>query len=179
MDYRIFNVHEWSFCICILRSDHSPVSSQNVSQICAVNSCRHQHAYSLKILPLTTATRCQRFLTYLHLSCRRWGRRWQERQTPCCPGSCRQNQQLMDHPCWANTFDWLMIAYIVLFSALLSRLTMLARGSTWVTSFLIAHFFNIRWGGVLTALAWLVPHETAAVLVQVLCTPYNHAILLI
>ena len=29
--------------------------------------------------------------------------------------------------------------------------------------------------GVLTALAWLVPHETAAVSAQVLCTPYNHA----
>ena len=28
---------------------------------------------------------------------------------------------------------------------------------------------------VLTALAWLVPHETAAVSTQVLCTPYNHA----
>ena len=28
---------------------------------------------------------------------------------------------------------------------------------------------------VLTALAWLVPHETAAVSAQVLCTPYNHA----
>ena len=26
-----------------------------------------------------------------------------------------------------------------------------------------------------TALAWLVPHETAAVSAQVLCTPYNHA----
>jgi len=31
--------------------------------------------------------------------------------------------------------DWLMIAYIALFSALLSRLTALACGSTWVTSF--------------------------------------------
>ena len=37
-------------------------------------------------------------------------------------------------------------------------------------------FFNyIHQSGVLTALAWLVPHETAAVLAQVLCTPYNHA----
>ena len=36
-------------------------------------------------------------------------------------------------------------------------------------------FFNIHRSGVLTALAWLVPHETAAVLAQVLCTPYNHA----
>ena len=26
-----------------------------------------------------------------------------------------------------------------------------------------------------TALAWLVPHETAAVSAQFLCTPYNHA----
>ena len=32
--------------------------------------------------------------------------------------------------------DWLMIAYIALFSALLSRLTVLACGATWVTSFL-------------------------------------------
>ena len=34
---------------------------------------------------------------------------------------------------------------------------------------------NIHQSCVLTALAWLVPHETAAVSVQVLCTPYNHA----
>ena len=34
---------------------------------------------------------------------------------------------------------------------------------------------NIHWSGVLTALAWLVPHETAAISAQVLCTPYNHA----
>ena len=32
--------------------------------------------------------------------------------------------------------DWLMIAYIALFSALLSRLTALACDSTWVTNFL-------------------------------------------
>ena len=36
-------------------------------------------------------------------------------------------------------------------------------------------FLNIHWSGVLTALAWLVWHETAAILVQVLWTPYNHA----
>ena len=39
-----------------------------------------------------------------------------------------------------SQIDWLMIAYIALFSALLSRLTALACGSTWVTSF-IARFF--------------------------------------
>ena len=43
-----------------------------------------------------------------------------------------------------------------------------------VTSF-IARFLNIHRSGVLTALAWLVPHETAAVSAQVLCTLYNHA----
>ena len=67
-----------------------------------------------------------------------------------------------------------MITYIALFSALLSRLTALACDSTWVTSF-IARFLNIHWSGVLTALAWLVPHETATVSAQVLCAPYNHA----
>ena len=36
-------------------------------------------------------------------------------------------------------------------------------------------FLNIRWSGVLTALAWLVPNETAAVSAQVLWTPYNHS----
>ena len=67
-----------------------------------------------------------------------------------------------------------MIAYIALFSALLSRLTALACGSTWVTSF-IARLLNIHRSGVLTALAWLVLHETAAFSAHVLCTPYNHA----
>ena len=37
------------------------------------------------------------------------------------------------------------------------------------------HFLNIHRSGVLTALAWLVPHETAAISAQVLFTPYNHA----
>ena len=36
-------------------------------------------------------------------------------------------------------------------------------------------FLNIHGSGVLTALAWLMPHETAAISAQVLCTPYNHA----
>ena len=36
-------------------------------------------------------------------------------------------------------------------------------------------FLNIHRSGVLTALAWLVPHETATVSAHVLCTPYNHA----
>ena len=39
----------------------------------------------------------------------------------------------------------------------------------------IVRFFNIHQSGGLIVLAWLVPHETAAVSVQALWTPYNHA----
>ena len=42
-------------------------------------------------------------------------------------------------------------------------------------AFVVVVVFNIHRSCVLTALAWLVPHETAAVSAQVLCTPYNHA----
>ena len=41
--------------------------------------------------------------------------------------------------------------------------------------FFFFFFLNIHRSGVLTALAWLVLHETAAISAQVLCTPYNHA----
>ena len=90
-----------------------------------------------------------------------------------------EHQVRLEYSCikWdGNTpeHNWLTIAYIVLFSALLSRLTALTCGSAWVTSF-IARFLNINRSGVLTVLAWLVPHETAAVSAQVQCTPYNHA----
>ena len=64
--------------------------------------------------------------------------------------------------------------YSAILRSLSSRLTALACGSAWVTSF-IARFFNIHRSGVHTALAWLVPHETAAVSAQLMCTPYNHA----
>ena len=42
---------------------------------------------------------------------------------------------------WMACF-WLVIAYITLFSALLSRLTALACGSTWVTSFIVLFVFE-------------------------------------
>ena len=37
------------------------------------------------------------------------------------------------------------------------------------------NIITIHQSGVLTALAWLVPHETAAVSAQVLCMPCSHA----
>ena len=43
-----------------------------------------------------------------------------------------------------------------------------------MTSFL-QRVFEYPRSGVLTALAWLVPHETASVSAQVLYIPYNHA----
>ena len=77
------------------------------------------------------------------------------------------------NPCFQ--LFWLIDGH--LYSAILRSLEQThcaACGSTWVASF-IARFLNIHRSGVLTALAWLVPHETAAVSAQVLCTPYNHA----
>ena len=72
----------------------------------------------------------------------------------------------------------LLITFIQRYSPLSSRLTALACDSTWVNSFYSA-FLNIRHrSGVLTALAWLVPQESAARESQsrrVLCTPYSHA----
>ena len=61
--------------------------------------------------------------------------------------------------------------YIALFSALdQTPCALIHEGLTFYSAFL-----NIHRSGVLTALAWLVPRETAAVSAQVLCTPYNHA----
>ena len=45
----------------------------------------------------------------------------------------------------------------------------------WLAFYSFLGFLNIYQSGVLTVLAWLVPHETAAISVQVLWTPYNHA----
>ena len=71
----------------------------------------------------------------------------------------------------------LFLIDVRLYSAILRSLEqthcarMLFYMSDWLS---IARFLNIHRSGVLTALAWLVPHETAAVSAQVLCTPYNH-----
>ena len=74
-----------------------------------------------------------------------------------------------------EVIDWLID--VRLYSAILRSLEqthcarMLFYMSDWLS---IARFLNIHRSGVLTELAWLVPHETAAVSAQVLCTPYNH-----
>ena len=69
---------------------------------------------------------------------------------------------------------WLMIAYMPLFSALWAdSLRSHAILHEWLAFY--SAFLNIHRSGVLTALAWLVPHEIAAISAQVLCTPYNHA----
>ena len=75
---------------------------------------------------------------------------------------------------WPPVLCWhLMIAYTVNIMLLLITftstvlcswaLTGLACHSTWVTSFLQHFYIYIHRSGFLTALTWLVPHETAAV----------------
>ena len=46
----------------------------------------------------------------------------------------------------------------------------------WLAFYSAINLLNTHRSDVLTALAWLVPHETAAVSAHVLCTPYNHAL---
>ena len=75
--------------------------------------------------------------------------------------------------------DWIGLDWIDdrLYSAILRSLEQTHCARMWCYSEWLAFysaFLNIYRSGVLTALAWLVPHETAAVSAQVLCTPYNH-----
>ena len=77
-----------------------------------------------------------------------------------------------------TVFDWLIDDH--LHSAILRSLEQTHCARLWFymsDKLFIARFLNIHRSGVLTltALAWLVPHETAAISAQVLCTPYNHA----
>ena len=63
-----------------------------------------------------------------------------------------------------------MIANIALFSTLLSLHVVLHE---WQAFYSTIFEYPPKW--CTTTLAWLVPHETAAVSAQVLCIPYNHA----
>ena len=63
--------------------------------------------------------------------------------------------------------------YIALFSALEHSLRLHVILQEWLV--FQSAFLNIHRSGVLTALTWLVPHETTAILAQVLCTPYSRA----
>ena len=53
--------------------------------------------------------------------------------------------------------------------------TLVICNSEWVTVALHSMFWNIHQSGYSAVVIWLVSHETADVLTQVLCTPYNHA----
>ena len=82
------------------------------------------------------------------------------------------NHWAIPAPQWS---DWLIDH---LYSAILRSLEQTHCARLWFymsDKLFIARFLNIHRSGVLTALAWLVPHETAAISAQVLCTPYNHA----
>ena len=115
------------------------------------------------VAPQSTSTNCT-------VAMRRCARKLRTPRTFSAQGWNALHQNCME----VLIDDWLMIAYITLFSALLSWLITLACCSTWMISFIV-RFLSIHRSGVLTALTWLVWHETAAISVQVLCTPYNHA----
>ena len=90
---------------------------------------------------------------------------WQDQTTQC---SCLNGE--------VNCGNWLIDDH--LYSAILRSLEQTHCARLWLDmsdKLFIARFLNIHRSGVLTALAWLVPHETAAISAQVLCTPYNHA----
>ena len=90
---------------------------------------------------------------------------WQDQTTQC---SCLNGE--------VNCGNWLIDDH--LYSAILRSLEQTHCACMWFymsDKLFIACFFNIHRSGVLTALAWLVLHETGAISAQVLCTPYNHA----
>ena len=72
---------------------------------------------------------------------------------------------------------WWWWWWLLLYSAVLSSRADSLRSHVILHEWLAFYsaFWNIHRSGVLTELAWLVPHETAAISAQVLCTPYNHA----
>ena len=86
-------------------------------------------------------------------------------------------QYIKADPSVSLLIDWLIDDH--LYSAILRSLEQTHCTRLWLDmsdKLFIARFFEyIHRSGVLTALAWLVPHETAATSAQVLCTPYNHA----
>ena len=74
------------------------------------------------------------------------------------------------------SIDWLIVDHLC--SAILRSLEQTHCAWMWFymsDQLSIVRFLNIHWSGVLTALVWLVPHETAAVSAQILGTSYNHA----
>ena len=83
----------------------------------------------------------------------------------------------------ASVHGFMVLQFLILiddhlYSAILHSLEQIHCAGKWFymsDQLFIARFLNIHRSGVLTALACLVPHETVAVLAQVLCSPYNHA----
>ena len=111
---------------------------------------------------------------------------WKSRMSPCfrAVDSFRGRRKVAD----AKMEDWWKTVFVVaeIIDWLINGCSYNSILCSWADSLcshVILHewqafystFLNIHQSGVLTALAWLVPHETAAVSVQVLCTPYNQA----
>ena len=67
---------------------------------------------------------------------------------------------------------WWLLLYSAILRSRADSLHLLVTQHKWIAFY--SMFLNIHRSVVLTVLARLVTHETAAILVQVLCTPYNH-----
>ena len=118
--YLCRHTHTHFFSICILRGNQ-----QNSQK----SICSLIYGFCLyTVQPVCTYNWLQELITEISLL----------EEYNYCPTDRRdQNKNRLNFCCFKTpAFDWLMITYIALFSALLSRLTALACGSTWVTSFL-------------------------------------------
>ena len=71
--------------------------------------------------------------------------------------------------CWW----WWLVSYSAILRSRADSLRSYVSLYEWLAFY--GALLNIHRSGVLTALTLPVPHETAAVSAQVLCTPYNHA----
>ena len=101
----------------------------------------------------------------------------------CCGGCSVPDWTFCGHPgyavvhCQMQSTGWVSFDDDCLCSATLHSRTDPLRSHLILHEWLAFYsaFLNIHRSGILTMLPWLVPHGTAAVSAQVLCTPYNHA----
>ena len=141
--YIIFLIRFW-FCMCSLYLDLGNTFLCNISNVClcvCLHACEKENACerALKITQNNQIMLLQNLNGHkTQLLCFSWSSSDISSTVTNAlfdlhkQGHCQKmNVQL----CCPQQFDWL-ITYIALFSALLSRRTALACGSTWVSSFL-------------------------------------------
>ena len=77
---------------------------------------------------------------------------------------------------WAPHLEMSPKHFTMATTVLLCSCALVTCNSEWVTALHPAHFeYPPMWLQCCLVVTWLVPHEIAAILAQVLCTPFNHA----